>query len=110
MQSDLGGEALFLCPRDQSGTALIPYVGVRRTNQEKRRCGTGAGFEAEVKIKLSVKGRPSRAVLGFGTQIRRLPSCGYLFSRVSGSDYMENEGCHSTAAVQRMKWKKGSRS
>jgi len=52
VQSDLGGEALFLYPRDQSGTALIPYVGVQRNNQEKRGCGTGAGFEAEVKIKL----------------------------------------------------------
>lgn len=56
MQSDLGGEALFLYPQDQSGTALIPYVGVQRANQEKRGCGTGAGFEAEVKIKLSMKG------------------------------------------------------
>ena len=69
MQSDLGGEALFLYPRDQSGTALIPYVGVQRTNQEKRGCGTGAGFEAEVKIKLPMMGEPSRAVLDFGTRI-----------------------------------------
>lgn len=76
MQSDLGGEALFLYPRDQSGTALIPYVGVQRTNQEKRGCGTGAGFEAEVKIKLSMKGGPSRAVLDFGTRYQRPPSCG----------------------------------
>lgn len=63
MQSDLGGEGAVPVPaRPIRHSAYFPYVGVQRTNQEKRGCGTRAGFEAEVKIKLPMTGEPSRAV------------------------------------------------
>lgn len=57
MQSDLGGEALLLYRETNPAQRLFPCVGVQRTNQEKREGRTGAGFEAEVKIKLASIGQ-----------------------------------------------------
>lgn len=67
MQSDLGGEALFT----NSAQCLFPYVGVRRTNQEKRGSGTGAGLEARVKIKLSMMDKPFRGTSRFDSRFMR---------------------------------------
>lgn len=107
MQSDPGGEALFLYPRDQSGTALIPRCW----------CTTYQSRKARVRNRGRVRGRGEDQTARDGGAFQSSFRLWYPFStpsgmwvsisRVSGNDHFGNEGCHSTAAVQRTKWKKG---
>lgn len=110
MQSDLGGEALLLYPRDRSGTALIPICWCTTYQSSKARVRDRGRVRGRGEDQTVRDGRAFQSSFGLWYTLSTPSGKWVSISRVSGNDHIGNEWCHYIAAVQRMKWKKGNRS